>query len=72
MHPDRTPVVPRQPPRLSGMRHDRADDGTVASLHWRYGEVRVAGAFSDAATRSLARLADPPPQRTESARDGSS
>ena len=54
------------------MRHDRADDGTVSSLHWRYGEVRVAGAFSDAATRFLARLADPPPQRTESARDGPS
>jgi hypothetical protein len=41
------------------MRHDRADDGTVVSLHWRYGEVRVAVAFSDAATRFLARLADP-------------
>jgi hypothetical protein len=33
------------------------DDGTVVSLSWRHGEVQVAGAFSDAATRSLARLA---------------
>jgi hypothetical protein len=33
------------------------DDGTVVSLCWRHGEVRVAGA-SDAATRSLARLAE--------------
>jgi hypothetical protein len=34
------------------------DDGTVVSLSWRHGEVQVAGAFSDAATRSLARLAE--------------
>jgi hypothetical protein len=34
------------------------DDGTVVSLSWRHGEVQIAGAFSDAATRSLARLAE--------------
>jgi hypothetical protein len=34
------------------------DDGTVVSLHWRHGQVLVAGAFSDTATRSLARLAE--------------
>jgi hypothetical protein len=34
------------------------DDGTVVSLSWRHGEVQVAGAFSDAATRSLVRLAE--------------
>jgi hypothetical protein len=26
-------------------------------VSWRHGEVQIAGAFSDAATRSLARLA---------------